>query len=79
MFIHTYTARPRPWEELELYHVAAFTLKKGMLEPMSDWCHQTFGEAGNSEENARWEDQLWFGEVWFRDEKDLNWFVLRWT
>lgn len=79
MFIHTYRARPRPQEEFDFYNVAAFTLQKGMLKPMSDWCHQTFGIAGNCEDRDRWEDQIWFGEVWFRDEKDLAIFLLRWS
>ena len=74
MFIHTYKSRNR-----ENYHVAAFTLQKGMYELVSEWCHQTFGEPGDCKHGARWEDGLWFGEAWFRDEQDLMTFVLRWS
>jgi hypothetical protein len=74
VFIHAYKSRNRG-----NYHVAAFTYQKGMLEPMTNWCYQTFGHPGDCKDNARWEDSLWLGEAWFRDERDLIMFVLRWS
>jgi hypothetical protein len=74
MFIHTYQSRHRG-----NYHVAAFTLQKGVYDHMVKWCYQTFGEPGDCKDNDRWEDSIWFGEIWFRDERDLAMFVLRWS
>ena len=77
MFIHIYKGRPR--ENLEFYHIAGFTIQKDMYKPVSEWCYQTFGDSGDCVDNARWEDHIWFGEIWFRDEKDLMLFKLRWA
>jgi len=77
MFIHTHRAHTR--KDFTPYYVAAFTLQKGMYEPVSEWCYQTFGEPGDGEDLDRWEDQIWYGEIWFRDEQDLMMFKLRWS
>ena len=47
---------------------------------MEDWCTETFGPThseGTWHGNLRWymNDQ----RFWFRDAKDRDWFVLRWS
>jgi hypothetical protein len=47
---------------------------------MEDWCFETFGltpKDGVWTPNARW--YINNGKFWFRTEKDLSWFVLRWA
>jgi len=36
------------------------------------WCSETFGVRG-----IRWTARE--GKYWFRDERDLTWFMLRWS
>lgn len=43
------------------------------------WCTETYGPQpvdGVFSPNARW--YLNNSKVWFRSEKDLEWFILRW-
>ena len=79
MFIHTYKLKKDvdgsgggPW------HVAAFTAPKNYYE-ISEWCHASFGEPGYHEWEIRWRDDIFYGEAYFRDQEDLEWFVLRWS
>jgi len=47
---------------------------------MEDWCITTFGPTpkdGVWTPNARW--YMNNSKFWFRTEKDLSWFVLRWS
>ena len=81
MFIHTYQQKKDvdgsgggPW------HVAAFTAPKYYYE-IGEWCYATFGPSGfNADtQQARWLDDIYYGEAHFRDKEDLEWFVLRWA
>ncbi len=81
MFIHTYQLKKDadgsgggPW------HVAAFTAPRSYRE-IVEWCLKTFGPAGWHDDipQARWKDDIFYGEVYFSHEKDLSWFVLRWS
>jgi hypothetical protein len=41
------------------------------------WCRDTYGSEGPGLPNDRWCEYR--GKFWFRDEKDLAVFVLRWS
>lgn len=41
---------------------------------MKQWCRDSFGPPGD-----RWKDNIMYGEVCFKDRKDLALFVLRWA
>lgn len=46
---------------------------------MENWCKSTFGDTpsdGVWTPNARW--YMNNGKFWFREKKDLEWFVLKW-
>lgn len=82
MFIHTYETKNYNIQEpeIEKWYVAAFTTPKNYYE-IAEWCHQIFGPSGLNSltHQTRWQDEIFYGEVYFRDEKDLEWFVLRWS
>lgn len=43
-----------------------------------NWCHEQFGPHPiNPDAWSRWNDK-YNGKIFFRDEKDYNWFALRW-
>jgi len=47
---------------------------------MENWCIKTFGDTpkdGVWTPNARW--YMNNSKFWFRHEKDLSWFILKWT
>ena len=47
---------------------------------MENWCKKTFGDTpkdGVWTPSARWYANN--ARFWFRDQKDLDWFVLRWA
>lgn len=81
MFIHTYQLKKDadgsgggPW------HVAAFTAPKYYRE-IVEWCLKAFGPAGwhDTTPQARWKNDIFYGEVYFKNKEDLEWFVLRWA
>ena len=80
MFIHTYELMKDadgsgggPW------HVAAFTAPRSYRE-IVEWCLKTFGPAGyHDTPQARWKNDIFYGEVYFSRQEDLEWFVLRWS
>jgi hypothetical protein len=81
MFIRTRTVKNYdPLCPNKVWHRAEFTLPKNYRE-IIDWCHATFGEPGFLQDSkpARWADDIWYGEVYFRDHEDLMMFVLRWS
>jgi hypothetical protein len=43
-----------------------------------DWCSESFGVRNKQYNNPRW----WSDDInytfWFKHEKDLNWFIMRW-
>jgi hypothetical protein len=47
---------------------------------VEDWCKVTFGDTpkdGVWTPNARW--YMNNRTFWFREKKDLEWFIIRWT
>lgn len=81
MFIHTYETTSDFLTDKPCKYVAAFTLQKGMLESMTEWCHVTFGPEGYQPltHETRWKNDIFYGEVFFSRKEDLEWFVLRWS
>ena len=53
---------------------------EGMWPDMMSWMVETFGP---SADNGVWTpDQRWYAnnaKFWFRNQKDRDWFVLRWS
>lgn len=43
-------------------------------DDIQQWCYDTYGNPGE-----RWIDNIHFGQILFDDEKDLSWFLLRWS
>ena len=51
-----------------------------LWDDMEIWCKSTFGDTpkdGVWTPNARW--YMNSGRFWFREKKDLEWFIIRWT
>ena len=53
---------------------------------MENWCKKTFGQPGSVWEVNELKTPLiahrWYmnnSKFWFREKKDLEWFVLKWT
>jgi hypothetical protein len=49
----------------------------GIRKEMYEWCEQQFGPS-DAQLPRRW-FRHFTGKFYFRDESDLNWFVLRWS
>ena len=65
---HTVEPRNIEWQD-----------SRRMWDDIFLWCSQMFGEVGSpwqTEPNRRWYANN--SKFWFRDEKDLAWFMLRW-
>lgn len=65
------------------HYVAAFNtwgaeLRSSLVHDVRDWCNQTYGKIDRGDPNPRWQDDILWGEVRFRDESDLLAFLLRW-
>lgn len=43
---------------------------------INEWCTETFGPSAGLRGNSRWFMLEW--TVQFKEEKDRNWFMLRW-
>ena len=82
MFIHTYETQNTNanWSDYGWY-VAAFESPMENSREITRWCYRTFGPAGKPKGavETRWKDSIRFGEIYFRDHKDLVMFVLRWS
>ena len=56
---------------------------EGVWSDMMEWMVETFGPSGTPENPGCWSlDQRWYAnnaKFWFRDQKDRDWFVLRWS
>ena len=56
---------------------------EGMWNDMMEWMVKTFGPSGTPENPGCWSpDQRWYAnnaKFWFRNQKDRDWFVLRWS
>lgn len=81
MFIHTYTENAKPWEKQATeWHVAVFLSTKENRIEIMNWCYDTFGPPVNPKTGqTRWKNGITWGEAIFKQKKDLEWFVLRWS
>lgn len=68
MFIHVYAKLDSKWL------IAAFAAGRQSRDPMRSWCYDMFGTPG-----VRWRDEIDWGEIGFKDHRDLELFVLRWS
>jgi hypothetical protein len=67
-----------------LFTAHAATWFRDEWKELEDWCEQTFGPTGYI-----WGERVppqychrWYvndSKFWFREKKDLEWFVLRWS
>lgn len=71
--IQYYTVMPTMWD------------KRSDWNSMMAWCEETFGPTGDLWKETKsltpGPNQRWYAnnsKFWFIEEKDLNWFVLRW-
>lgn len=81
MFVHTYT-QSKDWRDYSTsWKVAAFMTPKENRKEITKWCYKTFGAPGMNHltKQIRWKDSIQYGEVYFSNQKDLEWFVLRWS
>ncbi len=80
MFIHAYE-QMKDWRDATPWHVAAFMTPKENRKEITRWCYQTFGAPGMNTltKQTRWKDSIQYGEAYFRHEKDLTLFILRWA
>jgi hypothetical protein len=63
------------WYEAEFWDLSA--LPDTSLKSKSDWCKEQFGPHPQRPDAwSRW--YVSHTKVYFRDQKDHNWFVLRW-
>jgi len=81
----------QPISDLVLSEGRVYGARYYCLEPvggnwleMETWCSDTYGNCGSAwdkdktpEPNARW--YMNDRRFWFREEKDRNWFVLKWS
>jgi len=57
----------------------------GNWPEMEHWCYATFGDSGDNmwgEKKAPKPSERWYmnnRKFWFRNEKDRDWFVIRWN
>jgi hypothetical protein len=66
---HTMEPRNLEWQD-----------SRKIWDDMMLWCNHAFGELSlpwQTEPNGRWYANN--AKFWFRDEKDLAWFMLRWA
>ncbi len=81
----------RPVEDLLLTEGTVYGRRYYCVEPvggnwhkMEEWCTQTFGSSGDNmwgEKSAPAPGERWYmnnRKFWFKEEKDRNWFTLRW-
>ena len=79
------------WHGLELSEGRVYGARYLTVHPdngskwneMMYWMVSTFGPSGTSENPGCWSsNQRWYAnnaKFWFRDEKDLTMFILRWS
>ena len=59
-----------------------YTAKPGLARPWQDivaWCILMYGPPSGSKNRWHRNDIVKGGKLWFRDKKDLEWFVLKWN
>lgn len=53
---------------------------KGLSWPkIESWCTQTYGPAGGPGNRWSFNTIVQGGKLWFKDEKDLLWFRMKWS
>jgi hypothetical protein len=79
------------WHELELAEGRVYGARYLTVHPnngsqwneMMEWTVETFGPSGTPENPGCWSpNQRWYAnnsKFWFREAKDRDWFVLRWS
>lgn len=81
MFVHTYekTMDMRVFDET--WYVAAFKTNKENRAEIQRWCYKTYGQSGYHplQDHVRWKDSIQYGEIYFNNKQDLEWFVLKWS
>ena len=81
----------RPIEDLVLSQGTVYGTRYYTVEPiggnwmeMEIWCLDTYGDPGKhiwGDKEAPEPQQRWYmnnRKFWFRNKKDLNWFILKW-
>jgi hypothetical protein len=74
--------KPFEFSEGRVYGSRYLTVHPSNSQPwneMMEWMVETFGPSAHDgvwTPNMRWYANN--AKFWFRDEKDLNWFVMRW-
>jgi hypothetical protein len=68
------------------YYTIAPPMWESDWNAMMKWCEDTFGPTGNlwreTKNLAPEPNQRWYAnnaKFWFLEEKDFNWFILRWA
>ena len=65
------------------YHQISPTVSSGEWNLMIAWCVETYGPSGTDENPGVWTPlERWYvnnAKFWFRDKKDCEWFMLRWS
>lgn len=64
----------------EIMYSAPFPDNATTQDEVIKWCTEKFGPCGkfpNNNKNDRWVALEW--TIQFRDRKDRNWFLLRWS
>jgi hypothetical protein len=50
---------------------------------VEEWCINTFGKSGTQDKPGVWSPyQKWYyndAKFWFKEKKDLEWFILKWA
>jgi len=66
------TGQAKAWGGILSYHWAQIPKMKNNVEEQNKWCSETFGSSGH-----RWFEKE--GRYYFKDEKDLTIFVLKYS
>lgn len=65
------------------YHVVQLIVNYKEWEQMSDWCIKTLGVCSTENGPGIWTPkQRWYvnnGKFWFREQGDMEWFMLTWS
>lgn len=59
------------------YTVTDITLSFPKMKEVRNWCLETFGPPNSIQSGGRW-NHVTSDMIYFKNEADLNWFMLRW-
>ena len=69
------TVYGEPYYAVKLYNI--------VWHEVESWCIDSFGPSGTEDRPGAWTPyERWYANnaiLWFRDKKDLDWFILRWA